>query len=139
MKLLFIDSDVLLDVILIRDLHFNNSAEIMKLAGNEKYMFCTSVHCLLNIHYATKKRVGEKLARQAVKALTEKLTIVTEDFKIVEQAINSDFTDFEDAVQFYAAKSIAADIIITRNTKDYKQCTIPVSTPDEFLRTLSIA
>jgi len=55
---------------------------------------------------------------------------------IIDLAINSDFSDFEDAVQFYSAKSANADMIITRNIKDYKNATILVLSPQQFLNSL---
>ncbi len=51
-------------------------------------------------------------------------------------ALKSGIDDFEDAVQYYAAKSAHVDFIITRNIKDYKESTIPVLTAEQFLRTL---
>ncbi|MCO5945336.1 PIN domain-containing protein [Mucilaginibacter flavidus] len=136
MKVLFIDSDVLLDTILIRQQHFNESVAVMELADNSEYTFCTSTHSLLNIHYVVKKTFGEKLARRSILMLVKKLKIMREDVNIIEQALYSDFSDFEDAVQFYAAKSADANFIITRNIKDYKHSTIAVVTPEQFLRTL---
>jgi predicted nucleic acid-binding protein len=135
-EILFIDSDILLDIILIREQHFNASVEVLTLADDDKYECCTSVHSLLNIHYSTKKLFGEKSARQSIKMLTEKFKIISEDVNTVKQAIQSNFSDFEDAVQYYTAISAKADVIITRNIKDYKQSTIPVLTAEQFLRTL---
>jgi predicted nucleic acid-binding protein len=135
-EILFIDSDILLDIILVREQHFNASVEVLTLAGNDKYECCTSVHSLLNIHYLTKKLFGEKSARQSIKMLIEKFKIIPEDVNTVKQAIQSNFSDFEDAVQYYAAISAKADVIITRNIKDYKQSIIPVLTAEQFLRTL---
>ena len=134
--ILFIDSDVLLDSILIRMPHFNSSIELIELGKGSNYFLCTSVHSLLNIHYAVKKVFGEKVARQSVSVLTKKLDIINEDINTVQQAVDSTFSDFEDAVQYYAAISAKADVIITRNIKDYKQSTIPVLTAEQFLRTL---
>ena len=83
-----------------------------------------------------KKQLGAEKAKEAVTLLTQQLQIISEDASIVEQAIISDFNDFEDAVQYYAAKSAGADVIITRNIKDYKESTIPVLTAEQFLSTL---
>jgi predicted nucleic acid-binding protein len=135
MKVLFIDSDILLDTILMRQPHFSNSFDVVALASNSDYKCCTSVHSLLNIHYSTKKAFDERSARQAIRVLTEQLNIIQEDKNIIDQAITSNFSDFEDAVQYYAAKSAKADFIITRNIKDYKQSDIPVLTAEQFLRT----
>ena len=134
--ILFVDSDVLLDTILIRQPYFIESAALMELADDINFTLCTSVHGLLNIHYAAKRVFGETLARQAISVLTKKLKIVPEDVHIVEQAVNSNFSDFEDAVQYYAAVSAKAEVIITRNAKDYKQASIPVLTAVQFLKIL---
>ncbi|MBV8390616.1 MAG: PIN domain-containing protein [Mucilaginibacter sp.] len=135
-KNIFIDSDILLDVFLNRYPHYESSADVLLLSDNRNYNCSTSVHALLNVHYIAKRSFGEKNARNAIKSLTERLSVVTEDIKIVDDALASDFSDFEDAVQYYAAASNSADVIITRNIKDYKQSTIPVLTAEQFLRTL---
>ena len=50
--------------------------------------------------------------------------------------INSDFKDFEDALQNYSAElNKEIDIIITRNIKDFKYSKLAVMTPDQFLKT----
>ena len=58
------------------------------------------------------------------------------DRDVVEQALSSGFTDFEDAMQYYTALKAKANIIITRNGKDFKNSTIPVMNAGEYLSTL---
>jgi predicted nucleic acid-binding protein len=50
-------------------------------------------------------------------------------------AVQSGLKDFEDALQLSAAICSTADIVITRNTTDFKNSPIPVMTPEEFLAT----
>jgi len=52
----------------------------------------------------------------------------------VIQALGSEFGDFEDALQHYAALSEDVKIIITRNTKDFKHSQLAVLTPDQYLK-----
>ena len=64
------------------------------------------------------------------------LNILKVDEDSILQALNSSFKDFEDAIQYFTAtdyKSI--DLIVTRNTKDYKHSELPVMTPDTLLKT----
>jgi len=136
MKSIFIDSDILLDIILERHPHYDWALGVLLLIDQKTYAASTSVHSLSNIHYLAKKHSGEKSARNSIKLLVQRLNIITEDVTIVDEALASDFSDFEDAVQYYAAASAKADVIITRNIKDYKQSTIPVLTAEQFLRTL---
>ena len=136
MRSVFLDSDILLDLILERDPFYEWSLGVFLEIDKKQLSGNTSVHALLNIHYMAKKKFGEKDARAAIKMLTTKLSIIAEDSTIVQQAIDSDFADFEDAVQYYAAKSAGAEFIITRNIKDYQQATIPVLTAEQFLKML---
>jgi predicted nucleic acid-binding protein len=135
MRSIFIDSDVLLDLILERYPFYEWALGIFFLIDKKEYYGCTSVHSLLNIHYIAKKAYGEKSARASIELLSGKLNIIREDVSIVEKAVESNFSDFEDAVQYFAAVSANVDVIITRNIKDYKQSAIPVLTAEQFLKT----
>lgn len=132
MKLTFVDSDILLDVILYRVPFYDPASKFLTLSNGKGYKCCTSVHALLNVHYVTKKHLGVKIANEAIELLIEKLEIASEDLSTIKRAISSEFSDFEDAVQYYAAIGAKADVIITRNLKDYKQSTIPVQRPKNF-------
>lgn len=55
------------------------------------------------------------------------------DRNVVTQALSSEFLDFEDAMQYFSAKEWGADMIITRNKKDFKNSHIPVYEPMEYL------
>ena len=136
MKSIFFDSDILLDLILVRHPFYDWALGAFLLFENKEYTGYASVHSLLNVHYMAKKKSGEKSARASIKLLSTKLTIINEDGLIVDKAIESPFSDFEDAVQYYAAISANCDVIVTRNIKDYKQATIPVLTAEQFLKKL---
>jgi predicted nucleic acid-binding protein len=134
--LLFIDSDVLLDIILIRQPHNRYAMRLLSLIDSNQYEYCTSVHTLLNVHYIASKEYGKNASKEAIKLLLEKLIIIQDDRKIFVDALYSELPDLEDAVQYFAAKSAKADFIITRNVKDYKNSIIPVLTAEQFLNTL---
>jgi len=65
------------------------------------------------------------------------LSVVALDEKILNQAVDSDFADFEDAIQYFSATRISADCIISRNLSHYKNTDIPVMTPREFFASSS--
>ncbi|GAB3922805.1 PIN domain-containing protein [Mucilaginibacter myungsuensis] len=136
MTVLFIDSDILLDIILNRAPFYSSSAKILALTDDPGFICCTTVHTLLNVHYVTKRQLDAKTANKAVELLVGKLRIISEGKELIEQALASSFSDFEDAVQHFAALSAKASYIITRNIKDYKNSTIPVLTAEQFLRTI---
>lgn len=54
----------------------------------------------------------------------------------VVKALESNFKDFEDAIQYSSALTINdLGAIITRNVKDYRPAKIAVMKPSEFLKT----
>ncbi len=60
-------------------------------------------------------------------------SVATTNERIVDDSLASQFKDFEDAMQYYTALKSKADIIITRNGKDFSASNIPVMTAEEFL------
>jgi len=61
------------------------------------------------------------------------VNIAAVDSDIIMEALNIEWDDFEDCVQYVTGKSIIVDYIITRNIKDFSKATIKVITPKEFL------
>jgi hypothetical protein len=49
-------------------------------------------------------------------------------------ALNSEFRDFEDAIQYYTAIENNQDLIITRNLSDFRESKLPVMTAGEFIK-----
>jgi hypothetical protein len=70
----------------------------------------------------------------------QKLLLITSITSISKQdvvrALNSSFSDLEDALQHFSAISHAkVDVILTRSLKDYKNSEVPVMTPETYLKT----
>jgi hypothetical protein len=73
----------------------------------------------------------------ALDEISDTISIIKVDEKVVKKALKSRFTDFEGAIQYQAALSKKGiNTVITRNIKDYRHARIPVMTPETFLRTL---
>lgn len=87
--------------------------------------------------YATAAYLLRKQGKEQMKLLLRnfrqlsKISVANE--KVVDDALASDFSDYEDALQYYSALTKNVEFIVTRNTKDFMHATIPVLTPDEFL------
>jgi predicted nucleic acid-binding protein len=133
-----IDTDVILDFFFDRKPNSEYSAEVLSLCeSNVIKGFITPV-ILSNIYYllrktSTHERVIEKLS--LLISITEVLVI---DKTSVKQALSSNFKDFEDALQNFAAESNGSiDLILTRNLKDFKNSSLGVMTPENYLRVLT--
>ncbi len=135
MRKIFIDSDIMLDATLRREPFYLYAANLLELCYESRLKAITSPTAFINTHYFLNK-FSPLTKMESLKRLRSIVSITEINEIIIDLAFNSTFTDFEDAVQFYTAKNAGADIIITRNIKDYKHSTIPVLTAEQFLKTL---
>jgi len=128
----FIDSDVAIDLLAKRE-HYAGAAALFELIDAGRVDACTTPLVLANIEYIVSKYSNKTKARRALRALLKRITVLTMDHSTVQMALDSAFTDFEDAMQYYAAEKGAVDFIITRNIKDYSEGSIAVLTAEQFV------
>jgi predicted nucleic acid-binding protein len=133
---LFIDTNVLIDLIDKREPFYKDVAIIFSLAENKKFKLATSSLSFVNTFYVVSKSSSGLLVLDALKKIRIICAISNIDEIVVDQSLISNFNDFEDAVQYFSALHHKCDIIITRNKKDFKNSEIPVMTPMELLATL---
>lgn len=136
MENVFIDTDVIIDFLTDRKPHSLESAKIFSLIDQEKIKGCVSSLSFSNLYYVLRKFGTHKKVTSSLQSLSELVDILKVDGDIVKSALASDFKDFEDSIQYFAAlEHKKADCIITRNIKDYKDSLLPVMTPETFLVT----
>ena len=135
-KNLFIDSDILLDILLKREPHYHFSQNLLNKGKNKEIEINTSALIIANIYYIIVKTLGKSEAKGTVKKLLNILTVFPLDTDCINLAINSNFNDIEDAIQHFIALQNQCDVIITRNLKDYKKSLLPVMTAEQYLNTL---
>jgi predicted nucleic acid-binding protein len=129
----FLDTNILVDLIADRRPFSKHAIEIFKSAEERKIQLYTSSHSIATTHYLLKKYVEEKELRVILSNLLEFLVVIPVDLDVLKKGLRSKHKDFEDAIQILCASSIAGiDFIVTRNTKDFKTCEIAVLTPDEM-------
>lgn len=133
MTKLFIDSDIILDLLLERD-NYNSAARLMTEIEKKAYKGYTTPLVMANIHYIMTKYVGRKKSLKNLRKLRKIISILTIDEEIVDEALLSDTTDFEDAIQRIASEKNNVDFIITRNKGDFKNSNLVVLNAEEFLR-----
>ena len=131
----FVDTDVILDLLSQRVPHFHFSAVLFSLAEMGKFELYTSPTVMVNTFYILRKNLGKKKKKNALRKLRIILHVIDSSEKVLDLALNSNFNDFEDAIQYYTALNADIQTIITRNLKDYKAADILVQTPEMFLVT----
>ena len=137
---LFIDSDVLLDILLLREPHFEDSAALLYLRMDHRLELYTSPSILLNVNYIATKSSNQLKAKRGVAELLKFLEITEIAKQELVNCFNNNYTDVEDAVQYFAAiKNPSLQYYITRNIKhfNFKKNELPVLTPTSFLKMLN--
>jgi predicted nucleic acid-binding protein len=127
-----IDINIILDVLQQREPFFAASAHLLSLVESEKVTGYIASHSVTTLFYLIRKGKSSADARAMITSLLQFLKIAPVDQNTIEQALNLDYVDFEDAVQMIAALQCKADYLITRNIKDFQPALIPVIQPAEF-------
>ncbi|MDD2810830.1 PIN domain-containing protein [Rhodoferax sp.] len=127
------DTNVILDVILRREPFLKESAMVVALAevSTNTGLLCATT--LTNLHYVTRRTLGEAGARQAIANFLQVMELAKVTRYVLDAAVKSDMNDFEDAVLAYSAHQAGAQAIITRNLKDFAQSPVRAYTPTQFL------
>lgn len=132
MKLLF-DTNILLDVFQQRPDFYHGSSQLINMAEIGKINGCISAISFNNCFYILKRYCGNEKSRQTLRIMRDIFEVAAVNSLIINQAIDSDIDDFEDAIQYFSAIHSKSDYIITRNQKDFKKSIIPAISPEEFL------
>lgn len=131
---IFVDTDVIFDLLAKREPFYNYSAKLFTLADKQELTICVSSLCFGNLNYILSRQKSATEARKILSRFKVLVKVLPVDDKVIELALNSDFGDFEDAIQYYCAIENGIKLLITRNLKDFKHARIPVLTAEEFVK-----
>ncbi|RMA67524.1 type II toxin-antitoxin system VapC family toxin [Ulvibacter antarcticus] len=135
-KRLFIDTNVMLDLLGERKLFYEPIAKIATLADKDELTLVVSPISFATVNYFLAKYENSKSAIEKLRKFKIICEICKVDEPIIEKGLNSSFKDFEDSLQYFSAIDSNCDVIITRNGKDFKKSVIPVMTADEYLKSI---
>jgi len=134
--LLFLDTNIVLDLLLEkqREPHYVYAAQLISLADKQKIKITTSSLTIATANYLLTKVVGYEKAKDVLLKFMLICEVEAVDREIVREALTSmEFKDTEDGMQYYCALKASADIIITRDQKDFKKSTLSIMSAKEFL------
>lgn len=130
----FLDINVVLDFLLKRSPFDDEAIEIFKLLYKKEIKGYLSAVSYTQIGYFLQKYVGKPAAKEILRDLNKLLTTVAVDNRVIEEALDSEIKDFEDAIQYASALSVSnLYCIITRDKKDFKSSQIIIQSPKEFI------
>jgi predicted nucleic acid-binding protein len=131
-----IDLNILLDVLQKREPFYEISVHLLASIETGRVKGYVAAHSITTLLYLIKKDRSAAEARATITNLLQFIKIAPVEQGTLEQALNLDYGDYEDAVQMISAMQCKADCLITRNVKDYQPALLPVLQPVEFLGTL---
>ena len=133
MDKLLIDTNIVIDLLTKRKEFYKPASILFTFADYNEIELAISSLTFANTFYILSKELSNNKTKEILRKLKLLVKILPMDDKIIDLSLNSDFKDFEDAIQYYTAIENKSEIIITRNLKDFKYATIPVMTANDYL------
>lgn len=134
MKIL-IDTDILYDLFFDKVPYSENTAKILSLCEQKIITGCITGLSINNLYILLTQNAKQDKVIEKLSLLVSILEIITIDQNAVLAALKHPFNDFEAAIQNYAAKeNEQINIVITKNTKKYKQSDLTIMNPKDFLK-----
>ena len=137
MKKLFVDTNIVIDLLARREPFYVEAAELFSLADKRHVELSISSLTIANTSYALLRQMDSNRAKSVLRKLRLILKVLPLDDKIIGLALNDEsFSDFEDGLQYFTAIEYEQELIITRNLKDFKSSKLPTMTAKQFIETL---
>ncbi len=137
MTKLFIDTNIVIDLIAKRGAFYQSAADLFSIADLGEVKLSVSSLTFANPNYILSRQKSKVQAKEILRKFKILVRVLKLDDKVVELALNdSDFPDFEDALQYFTALENKQDILITRNLRDFKNAKLPVMTAEEYLTSI---
>jgi predicted nucleic acid-binding protein len=128
----FVDTDIVLDLLARRELFYDAAACLFSLAETGNINLSVSSLTFANLFYILRKQVSARHAHDVLLNFKQLVSVLPVDDAIIEQALKAGFTDFEDAIQYYCALSAACSSFLTRNGRHYRKSAITIFTAEAY-------
>jgi len=133
MKHVFIDTNILMDMLFHRMPYKNHALELFALQEKKLITTYTSTNTILSVAYYLNKVKPPKVVKEILIQLIEDIQVIEINKTMLLAAISSLTEDYEDAVQIHCALSNRKIThIVTRNKKDFKDCPLHICTAEKF-------
>ncbi|MBK1693492.1 PIN domain nuclease [Chromatium weissei] len=137
MKILF-DTNVILDVLIEREPFVTAAVALFSLVETRKIQGYLGATTLTTLDYLLTKTNGCNSAKASIKALLQLFEVCPVDSTVLIQAVESNFSDFEDAVLYFAGENMGVDGLVTRNIEDFSLARYTVYLPNQLLDRLEM-
>lgn len=132
MKRVFVDTNIVMDLLEKREQFYQEAQELFTLADKNEVKLYVSALTIANVHFLLIRQLKME-ARKVISKFKVLVEVLPLTGKIIDLALASDQKDFENAIQYATAIEHGIDIIITRNKRDFKNLDLPILTAKEFI------
>lgn len=129
MRRLLVDLNVVLDVLLDRRPHVESSAAIWARVEKGAAEGFLPAHGFTTVHFLAAQAHDRAFARRAVNDLLQVFRVAPVDEAVLRAATLSPLADFEDAVCAASGVAVGCELIVTRNTADFRGAPLPALDP----------
>ena len=133
MDKILVDTNIVLDLLAKRTAFFIEAQELFTLSDKNELKLYVSSLTFANTYYILSQKMKLENARKILRKFKVLVEVLPMDDKIIDLSLESNFKDFEDAIQYHTAIENDVKIIITRNLKDFKTAKIPVLTARAYI------
>jgi predicted nucleic acid-binding protein len=136
MSRIFLDTNVILDLLGERVPFFDSIAKVATLADQKKLTLVVSPLSFTTTDYVLNKYESSESVLNKLRKFKIICEVCEVNEETIDKALNASFKDFEDGLQYFTALQSNCSVIITRNGKDFKHSTIPIMTAEEYLSSI---
>lgn len=134
MDRILVDTNIVLDLLAKREDFIVEAQELFTLSDKNQVKLYVSSLTFANTYYILSQKMKLNDARKILRKFKVLVEVLPMDDKIIDLSLESDFKDFEDAIQYHTAIENEINIIVTRNLKDFKTSKIPVLTAKDYIK-----
>ena len=135
MKRVFVDTNVIIDFLADREPFSEFAAKLFQLAHDGRINIYIASISINNTYYILRQVCSHRKASKLIESILGLVTVQETNKEILLKAVKSGFNDFEDAIQYFSAKKVRGiEVIVTRNTKDFKKSDIPILSPETIVK-----
>lgn len=134
----FVDTNVLLDFLAERQPFFAAADALFEAARQGRVQIVVTLTSLSTAYYLHCRTSNASTAIESLRKLQQLVTIAPANNEILAEALGADWPDFEDALQYVAARAApAVSAIITRDPAGFQLGLLPVLSPSAALQQLA--
>ena len=137
MKKIFVDTNILLDLIFQRRGFFLDAKRLFNYSKSRNIDIFISAISINTIYYLLQKKFTKEHSKHLLEYIYDITDILPFDENIIFLAHQSSFKDLEDGFQYFTAKEHHIPFLITRNIKDFAVDDLSVLSPQQFLEIMA--